>query len=78
MAPILNLTVHKQVLNQIMVAYLNDTKQSWQMNKNGNYTRQIVKNSQQSAHEYFMSNPSLSGRGKAIIKNKPKEIKLQK
>lgn len=78
MAPITNLTVHKQVLNQIMVAYLNDNEQSWIMNKNGNYNRLIVKNYAQSAHDYFMSNPSLSGRGKAIIKNKPKEIKLRK
>tara|TARA_B100000989_G_C19529882_1_gene469011 strand:- start:2758 stop:4842 length:2085 start_codon:yes stop_codon:yes gene_type:complete len=77
MVPIKNKTVHRQVLDQIMVAYLNDTKQSWSMSNQGKYFRSASKR-QESAHEYFMSNPSLSGRGKALIKNKPQEIKLQK
>ena len=77
MVPIRNKTVHRQVLDQIMVAYLNDNKQCWLMSQNGKYTRLKEKHSI-SAHEYFMSNPSLSGRGKALKKNKPKKIKLKK
>ncbi len=67
MTPVENPTVHQQVLDQIMVANLNDEAQSWYMNPNGTYTRVDVSGLAEpfSAHLYFMRNPSLSGRGRA-------------
>ena len=78
MVPINTKTVHKQVLSQIMLAYLNDTKQSWLMKNDGTYRRTKIDKGDKSAHEYFMSNPSLSGRGKALKVNKPQKIHLKK
>ncbi len=78
MIPILNKTVHKQILNQIMVANLNDKTQAWQMKSDGSYTRLIAKKGSISAHQYFMKNPSLSGRGESIKYDRPQEIILKK
>ncbi len=78
MVPIINSTVHKQILHQIMVANLNDRAQSWQMNKDGAYERMQHNDGSLSAHEYFMSNPSLSGRGESIKYNQPQTISLKK
>ncbi len=74
MVPILNKTVHKQILNQIMVANLKDNVQAWEMKSTGEYIK--IKESKPliSAHSYFMSNPSLSGRGKSIKIKKPKDL----
>ena len=60
-----NATVKKQVVNQIMAANLADTKQSWVLNFDGSYIRdlQTVNTSSFSCHKFFMENPSLSGRG---------------
>lgn len=70
MVPIKNDTVHKQILNKIMMANLVDRKQSWVMQQDGSYSRVKTdvndKYSKLSAHEYFMNNPSLSGRGTAL------------
>ena len=74
MVPILNQTVHKQILNQIMVANLKDNTQTWQMKSSGEYSRIKESKSPISAHNYFMSNPSLSGRGKSIKIKKPKDL----
>ncbi len=74
MVPILNHTVHKQILNQIMVANLKDNTQAWEMRSSGEYFRIKEGKPPISAHNYFMSNPSLSGRGKSIKIKKPKDL----
>jgi polyphosphate kinase len=68
MVPIENATVHAQILEQIMVANLKDTHQSWQLQPDGTYVRTKPKSGMISAHDYFIENPSLSGRGKALKK----------
>ncbi|MGK7862517.1 RNA degradosome polyphosphate kinase [Falsiroseomonas sp. E2-1-a4] len=66
MVPIENPTVHTQILDQVMVVNMQDTLQSWQLRADGTYRRVAPGPKQVSAHEYFMTNPSLSGRGSAL------------
>jgi len=76
MVPVEDKTVKRQILHQVMVANLMDNQNSWYLKTSGKYIRPILEVDETpfSAHEYFMHNPSLSGRGKSLTYSAPRDL----
>jgi polyphosphate kinase len=78
MVPLRNRTVHEQVLQQVMLGNLLDEKLSWVLDSEGAYHRVLGVGEGFNCHEYFMRNPSLSGRGTALAERGVPELTLRK
>ncbi|WP_315899643.1 RNA degradosome polyphosphate kinase [Qipengyuania gaetbuli] len=76
LVPVTNKTVHDQMLGQVMLANILDTEQSWRLGPDGQYLRMRKGEGGFNCHEYFMSNPSLSGRGSALQRHEVPRLTL--
>ena len=76
---ITNSTVKSQIVNQVMAANLADKDQSWVLQANGEYKKHEYRDNENyfSCHEYFIGNPSMSGRGQAASNSPPSLLNLE-
>ncbi|MBB4659834.1 polyphosphate kinase [Parvularcula dongshanensis] len=79
LCPIENPTTHNQVVDQIMVANLKDEAQSWWLGADGAWRRDEAAREPDAfnLHDYFMTNPSLSGRGAALAEFGPRLLTVE-
>ncbi len=75
LVPLTTATVQEQVMDQIMAINMADNQQSWQLQPDGSWNKMVAKNNDKAvnAHQYFMENPSLSGRSSAAPKRKKRK-----
>ena len=71
LVPVENETVKRQLVEQVLMANRMDVMQSWEMQPDGSYRRLAQKTGAFSAHTWFMTHPSLSGRGSALQDSRP-------